>query len=274
MEMPVDISSKSTTSSCNRFSCCFAIFQIALFLRIDEVVVTGSGHHRDFHARLYAGFQVDIIVQRHVRPEIHQLNIGVSAADTVDAPEPLDDAHRVPMNVVVNQVVAILQILTFGDTVGRNQHINLRRVVRKKNRLVLRNRREAGQYVVEGRLRSLWQVVFPSIAPVMTAVSKPYRSLHVFAHMFIQITGGIRECGEDDDLFVSGVDGVRQSYHPAAGTASCSFVSCFGRNVCHHQDQQFKVVRVLLQRCSAMTCNPCLQDQSLTFLPTENRSVF
>ena len=69
------------------------------------------------------------------------------AADTVDAPEPLDDAHRVPMNIVVNQVVAILQSLSFGDTVGRNEHVNLRRVFRKKNRLVLRNRREAGQYL-------------------------------------------------------------------------------------------------------------------------------
>ena len=111
------------------------------------------------------------------------------------------------MNVVVNQVIAILQILSFGDTVGRNQHVNLRRVVRKKNRLVLRNRREAGQYVIEGRLQAFGGRLSINRAGDDRRI-QAIPIFHVFAHMFIQVTGGIRECGEDDDLFVSGVDGV------------------------------------------------------------------
>ena len=49
----------------------------------------------------------------------------VSAADTVNSSEPLDNAHRVPMNVIVDEVVAVLQVLTFGDTVSRNQNVKL-----------------------------------------------------------------------------------------------------------------------------------------------------
>ena len=56
----------------------------------------------------------------------------VSAADTVNSSEPLDNAHRVPMNVIVDEVVAILQVLTFGNTVGRNQNIEFIGTTRQK----------------------------------------------------------------------------------------------------------------------------------------------
>ena len=49
----------------------------------------------------------------------------VLAADTVNSPETLNDAHRIPVNVVVNEVVTVLQVLTFGDTVSRNQNVKL-----------------------------------------------------------------------------------------------------------------------------------------------------
>ena len=48
----------------------------------------------------------------------------VSASDTVNSSEPLDNANRVPMNVIVDEIVAILQVLTFGNTIGCNQNIN------------------------------------------------------------------------------------------------------------------------------------------------------
>src|SRR3546814_7490058 len=48
------------------------------------------------HAATDAGFEVEIFVQLHVRPEIDELDAGVGRADTVDTPETLDDAHRIP----------------------------------------------------------------------------------------------------------------------------------------------------------------------------------
>ena len=73
----------------------------------------------------------------------------VSASDTVNSSEPLDNAHRVPMNVIVDEVVAVLQVLTFGNTVGGDQHIDFRLITRHQQLLVLRDRREAGQHRVQ-----------------------------------------------------------------------------------------------------------------------------
>ena len=66
----------------------------------------------------------------------------VLRADTVDTTKSLNDTHRVPMDIVVNQIVAILQVLTLGDTVGSNQNINLLLHIGEDNRLLLRDRRD------------------------------------------------------------------------------------------------------------------------------------
>ena len=55
-------------------------------------------------------FQVNVFVEVGSRPEIDELNFLVLAADTVDTAKALDDAHRVPVDVVVRQQVAILKI--------------------------------------------------------------------------------------------------------------------------------------------------------------------
>ena len=104
---------------------CAAVFKITFFLGVDQVIVAGRGHDRNLHAGFHTAFQVDILVKVHIRPEVYELDMVVSAADTVNSPEPLDNADRVPMNVVVDEIVAILQVLTFGNTVGRNQNIKL-----------------------------------------------------------------------------------------------------------------------------------------------------
>lgn len=45
-------------------------------------------------------------------------------ADPVDPSEPLNDAHRVPVDVIVDAVVAVLEVLAFGDAVGGNQNVD------------------------------------------------------------------------------------------------------------------------------------------------------
>ena len=49
------------------------------------------------------------------------------------------------MDVVVDQIIAVLQVLALGNTVGGNQHIDLRRIVRKQNVFAFRDGREARQ---------------------------------------------------------------------------------------------------------------------------------
>ena len=131
------------------FQLCLAILQITLFFGVDKVIIAGSGHNGDFHAGLHTGFQVDVIVQRQIRPEIHKLDVLVSAADTVDSSKTLDNAYRVPVNVIVDQIIAVLQVLTFRNAVCRNQHINFRGTTGHQNIPVFGNGREAGQHVVE-----------------------------------------------------------------------------------------------------------------------------
>ena len=41
-------------------------------------------------------------------------------SDTVNTSETLNNSHRIPVNIIVYQVIAILQVLTFRDTIGCN----------------------------------------------------------------------------------------------------------------------------------------------------------
>ena len=58
------------------------------------------------------------------RPEIDELDGVVAGADAVDAAETLDDAHRIPVDVVVDQVVAVLEVLAFADAVGGDEEVD------------------------------------------------------------------------------------------------------------------------------------------------------
>ena len=70
-------------------------------------------------------FEADVIVQVRRGPEVHQLDGGVQAANTVDATEPLDNADRIPVDVVVNEVIAVLKVLAFADAIRGDEQINL-----------------------------------------------------------------------------------------------------------------------------------------------------
>ena len=89
-----------------------AVFQITLFLRREKIVVACGRHDQRFHAQLHTRFQIDIRIEVEVRPEVDELDFIVAAANAVDPPEPLHQPHRVPVNVIVDQAIAVLQILT------------------------------------------------------------------------------------------------------------------------------------------------------------------
>ena len=45
----------------------------------------------------------------------------VGAADPINTPETLDDPDGIPMDVVVDEIVAVLKVLTFGNAISGNE---------------------------------------------------------------------------------------------------------------------------------------------------------
>ena len=114
-----------------------SVLKVCLFLVTEQIIIARSGHDRDLHSGFHTVFQIDVLIQIHIRPEVHQLDIPVLATDTVDTPKALDDAHRVPMNIIVYQIVAVLQVLTFRNTICSDQNINISCAVWHKHRFAL-----------------------------------------------------------------------------------------------------------------------------------------
>ena len=83
------------------------------FLLVDDVFLACGRDIQQHHTPLDACSEVDVRVQVLRRPEIHELYHGIPRAYAVDASETLDDTHRIPVYIVVDKIVAILQILPF-----------------------------------------------------------------------------------------------------------------------------------------------------------------
>ena len=67
--------------------------------------------------------QVDVFLQFHVGPEIDELDALVGRADAINAAEALNDAHGIPVDVVVDQPVAVLEVLPLGDAVRCDEQV-------------------------------------------------------------------------------------------------------------------------------------------------------
>ena len=70
----------------------------------------------------------------------------IETADTVDATKALDDPNRVPVDVVVDQIIAILKVLALGNTIRRDHDVDFT-VLRHRFdlRALLGARREIGK---------------------------------------------------------------------------------------------------------------------------------
>ena len=104
-----------------------AIFQIVHLvagLVLDDVLFAGGGNIEQHHASADALFQVDVFLQLHVGPEVNELDALVERADAVDAAKTLDDTHRIPMDVVVDDGVAVLEVLALADAVGGDEQVD------------------------------------------------------------------------------------------------------------------------------------------------------
>ena len=61
--------------------------------------------------------QRDVLVQVRSRPEINKLYGSVQTSYPVDTAKALNDPNRIPMDVVIDQEIAVLKVLPLGDTV-------------------------------------------------------------------------------------------------------------------------------------------------------------
>jgi hypothetical protein len=51
--------------------------------------------------------------------------LSVGGADAVDTPEALNDADGVPVDVVVDEVVTVLEVLALRDAIGADDEVDL-----------------------------------------------------------------------------------------------------------------------------------------------------
>jgi hypothetical protein len=90
------------------------VFQLLWF---KKVVLQGGGNVHQGHAGFDTMLQRDVLVQVRRWPEINKLYGSVQTSYPVDTAKALDDSNRVPVDVVVDQEIAVLKVLPLGDTV-------------------------------------------------------------------------------------------------------------------------------------------------------------
>ncbi|MPM80360.1 hypothetical protein SDC9_127407 [bioreactor metagenome] len=116
----------------------------------------------------------------------------VDGTDTIDPPKTLDDAHRIPVDVIIDQGVAILEVLPFRDTVSSYQDIDLRSFFISA---FLRPRRKIDQQVVETGIN--FQGTFIVIRSSYLCAFKPIGIFAVSRDIIIQVVNRIGECAEN-----------------------------------------------------------------------------
>src|SRR5208283_3164342 len=83
-----------------------------------------GGDVEQHHFAAHALFQVDVLLQLQVGPEVDELDALVGRAKTVDAAEPLNDPDRIPVDVVVDDRVAVLEVLALAHAVRGDQKVD------------------------------------------------------------------------------------------------------------------------------------------------------
>ena len=213
-----------------------AVIQIRLLLvRQQDIAVAGTGDVHPRHARFHTPFQAEVVVQLDVRPVVHQLNHLVARANTIDTTESLNDAHGVPVNIIINKVVAVLKVLTFGDTVRGNQDVNLLLLIWQQLVSLFRYGREQCENRIELCRYALDR------GSDTTAGNKPCVQ-PCFLHddgceVLVEVFCRIGESREDKHFLVVAVDGmgklIAQVLHEHLQLAVV-----LGRDVAKHDQQQ------------------------------------
>ena len=105
-----------------------------------KVVVTGGRDVGNHHPVFDPFLEIDVVVERNIRPVVDQLYGCVLRTNAVNSPESLDNAHRVPVDIVVDQVITILKVLPLRNTVSTDEDIELSRLFREHKGLLFSSR--------------------------------------------------------------------------------------------------------------------------------------
>ena len=108
------------------------------------------------------------------------------------------------MNIVVDERVAVLEVLTLRDTVGSNEDIDVALLFREKQFTLLRYRREEGQDGVEV-IMDVRHVGLGATTGDETGVHAVLTEDSIRQNL-IEVFSRVAEGGEDDNLLVLSVD--------------------------------------------------------------------
>ena len=95
------------------------------FVGLEDVIFKRGSNVHQGHARFDAILEIDVFFEVLGGPEVDQLDGGVDAADTVNAAKALDDPDRIPVNVVIDEQIAVLEVLALGNAIGGDKQVNL-----------------------------------------------------------------------------------------------------------------------------------------------------
>ena len=185
-----------------------AEMNVVLLLGRKRILVTSRRENRNLHACFNTGLQINVLIQLDVGPVVDKLDYVVGGADSVDAAETLNNAHRIPVNIVIDEIVTILKILAFADAVGGNQKIDFTFNLRARQSFLLRawRKKRKGRVEVElcFRLQSRARVDLPGHKrSVQTEIRQ-----HEGRNVLVEILSRIRKGREEDHLLVTRVDRV------------------------------------------------------------------
>ncbi len=122
----------------------------------------------------------------------------VHAADTVNAAEPLDDPDWIPVDVVIDEEIAVLEVLALGDAIGGDKQVNFLRLRHGRHFVaVFGARGEVGEDLVEIGLAECGVVI-------ATAGDQRNMDAQVLPRpgrqLLEQVCRGIGKGGEDEHL--------------------------------------------------------------------------
>src|SRR5579875_391557 len=89
----------------------------------NDFVLNPNARRRLLKLSPYPRLQVEQIVQPLVRKEAAHVHVAMGATDAVDASMALHQAHRVPGQIVVDNIARLLKVHTFSQNIGRDQNI-------------------------------------------------------------------------------------------------------------------------------------------------------
>ena len=148
------------------------------------------------------------------------------------------------MDVVVDEVVAVLKVLAFRDAVRTDQQIDLGGLAWQHHGLLLGARGEQRQQLLE-IVTLLERGLRSAFAGDLGGV-QPLPGKHLGRQVGVQVIGGVGEGGEDQHLFVAGVDRVCD-FAQHVGLEVLKLGVVFGRDAMHLGQQGIDEQQVGLQ---------------------------